>query len=743
MKIRQWAMLSFTAAFAIMALLSLLIWQMQAHTAQIRFTVATLDHLVSDFTELNNLANEYRLSRSARPKQQWFALYSEAMTHLDAIATGNKDRLLPIIRHDSEFLRGVFEELIKYHERSNATNDLVMTREVATAQFELRVRNLITNIETWRSEARHRSEADEATLVRLSIVSVIYWLVFISINTYLLGRRVLKPIARLRHGASIIGKGHLDHRVGLNSHDEMGDLSNSIDSMSRQLQLITTSRDALEKEIAERKRAEAELESYRRHLEELVAERTKELEQARDAAEAANRAKSIFLANMSHELRTPLNAILGFAQIMVRDERIPADERSNIATINRSGSHLLALINDVLEISRIEAGRTTVTIEAFDLPAALASVEEMIRLRADAKGLAFTVERSANLPRYVQGDIHHLRQVLLNLLGNAVKYTDRGRVDLNVSVLPDQNISFEVRDSGPGIAEEDQERIFKAFYQTSAGIAKGEGTGLGLTISREFVRLMGGELTAKSEVGKGSLFGFNIPLPIAQAVSYIAKSGQIEGLAAGQQAPRILVAEDKPDNQRVVGQLLKHIGCEVAIAANGQEAVELFQSWHPDLILMDMRMPVMDGYQATRAIRSLLGGDQFPIFALTASAFEEDKEQVLAAGCDLVLSKPIEAQRLFEVIGRALGLRFEYVEANSEVVPAIADLTSLPSEFRYELTQAAITLDKDGLQNIVNRLRLEYPGESELIANLAENFRFDRIQEILRKAEQINKTIGP
>lgn len=735
MRIRNWATLSFTAAFAIMTVLSLLIWQMQTHSARTRLTVTTLDHLVSDFTELDNLANEYRLTRSARPKQQWFALHAEALKNLDVLATHDNNRLLTIIRHDSEFLRGVFEDLIKYHEQSNATNDLIMTREVTTAQFALRIRNLITNIETWRSEARRLSEDEEATLVKLFITSVICWLVFICINTYLLGRRVLDPIIRLRHGAHIIGKGHLEHRVGLTSRDEMGDLSNSIDAMSQQLQRITTSRDTLEKEITERKKAEAELDVYRRHLEELVAERTRELEQARDAAEAANRAKSIFLANMSHELRTPLNAILGFTQIMARDDCIPEDERRNIATINRSGSHLLALINDVLEISRIEAGHTTINNEAFDLPATLTSVEEMIRVRAEAKGLTFIVERSADLPCYVQGDAHHLRQVLLNLLGNAVKYTDRGRIWLIVRVLPDRSIRFEVDDSGPGIAEEDQECIFKAFYQTATGIAKGEGTGLGLTISREFVRLMGGQLTVTSQLGKGSRFGFSIPLPITQALSYTAGSGQIVGLESGQPAPRILVAEDKPDNQQVVEQLLKQIGCEVAIAANGQAAVELFKSWHPHLILMDMRMPVMDGYQATRAIRSLLGGDKFPILALTASAFEEDKEQVLAAGCDEMLSKPIEAQHLFEAIERALGLRFKYAETGHAIALPIANLAALPYELRTKLTEFSIALDIDSLQIIVNRFRPEYPDEAELITKLAEEFRFDRILEILRETE--------
>lgn len=477
-----------------------------------------------------------------------------------------------------------------------------------------------------------------------------------------------------------------------------------------------------------RTQLEQELTNYQLHLEELVARRTAELAKAKDAAEAANRAKSLFLANMSHELRTPLNAILGFAQIMERDPRIPADERRNIATINRSGSHLLSLINNVLEISRIEAGRTQISREAFDLPATLTAVEEMIRVRADAKALDFVVERCADLPAYVVGDAHRLRQVLINLLGNAVKYTERGRIGLRVAMAGGDVVRFEVTDTGPGIPAEEQEHIFQAFYQTAGGIAKGEGTGLGLTISRQFVRLMDGDITLASQPGAGSSFAFAIPLPPTDAAPHVVSDARVVGLRAGQPSPRILVAEDHPDSQQVVEQLLSQVGCQVRIAANGQLAVDLFQTWHPQLVLMDMRMPVMDGYQATRAIRALPGGDRVPIVALTASAFEEDRDLVLEAGCTEMVKKPIEQNRLFEVIGRLLGLHFEYAEA--ALAAAKVDLSALPVATREELAKAAVVLDKEATLAIVARMRSAHPAEADLVADLALGYRFDKIEAL-------------
>lgn len=386
---------------------------------------------------------------------------------------------------------------------------------------------------------------------------------------------------------------------------------------------------------------------------------------AKMAAESANRAKSVFLSNMSHELRTPLNAILGFAQIMERDPALSESHRRELGTINRSGRHLLSLINDVLEIARIEAGRTAMQSEAFNLEATLTPVEEMIRVRAEAKGLSLAVERHGDLPPYVMGDPHHLRQVLINLLGNAVKYTEKGSITLRVTAL-EGSIRFEIIDTGPGISQEDQQKIFTAFYQTELGIAKGEGTGLGLTISREYVRLLGGVLTVQSEPGKGSVFGFTLPLPAAEAPQLLVQRGRVVGLEPGQPEYRILIVEDEPANREVLSILLGKAGFQVRQAEDGRQAVEQFQSWQPHFIWMDMKMPVMDGYDATRAIRALPGGDAVKIAALTASAFLEDRGRILAAGCDEMATKPLEEDKLFAVMGRLLGLQYLHADADAE-----------------------------------------------------------------------------
>jgi PAS domain S-box-containing protein len=420
-------------------------------------------------------------------------------------------------------------------------------------------------------------------------------------------------------------------------------------------------------DITERKQDEVELEQHRHHLEELVAARTQELAQARDAAESANRMKSAFLANMSHELRTPLNAILGFAQLMERDTRIPADRRGNLATINRSGKQLLALINDVLEISRIEAGRLTLQPAICELHELLTGLAEVVDFRARNKGLCMSMTLAPDLPRFIELDAGKLRQILLNLLTNAVKYTEQGGIELSAKaeIAGDRaTLQFSVQDTGVGIAAEDLQRIFQPFYQTTYGVRLGEGTGLGLTICHEYATLMGGRLSVESELQGGSCFQLSLPVKLAKAPASAAPAlGRVLGLAPEQPPCRVLVAEDDPDSRQLLMEILLRAGFHVRAAVNGAEAVSAFQEWSPQFIWMDMRMPVLDGYAATRKIRALPGGDAVRIVALTASAFREDHAGILAAGCNGVISKPLVEEQLFEQMGRQLGLRYRYEEA--------------------------------------------------------------------------------
>ena len=483
-----------------------------------------------------------------------------------------------------------------------------------------------------------------------------------------------------------------------------------------------------------RTRLEKELATYRLHLEELVAQRTVELAKAKEVAETANRAKTVFLANMSHELRTPLNAILGFAQMMERDARIPDDERQNLQTINRSGRHLLTIINEVLEITRIEAGRLSLQPEACDLHQLVASAGEILALRARDKGLSLNVEIAPSLPHFVITDAGKLRQILLNLLGNAVKYTERGHIRLAASAeihAAQAAMTFLVTDTGVGIAANEHKSIFEPFYQTEAGIAVGEGTGLGLTISRSYARLLGGDLSVASLPGQGSSFCLTLTAPVSEAVEVKAMHhGHVLGLAPGQHPYRVLVAEDDADSRRLLESILLQAEFEVRIAENGQQAVTLFQAWHPDFIWMDIRMPVMNGFEAVKRIRALPGGHEVKIAALTASVFLESRKDILASGCDGVLAKPLDEEKLFALMGELLGLRYRYAEAGPEEISSAsetADFSELPEPIRQRLRDAATQLDIMDVLQIADELESAYPEAAKRVRELVNGFDFDAI----------------
>ncbi|HEY1016384.1 MAG TPA: ATP-binding protein, partial [Herpetosiphonaceae bacterium] len=380
----------------------------------------------------------------------------------------------------------------------------------------------------------------------------------------------------------------------------------------------------------------------------LLREARDDADRARLAAEEANQAKSVFLANMSHELRSPLNAILGFAQVMGRSAQLDAEQREHVGIIRRSGEHLLALINQVLDLSKIEANRMALHERDLDLHQLLDDLEDMFALRAEEKKLQLLFERDPATPRYVRGDDLKLRQVLINLLNNALKFTAEGGVALRVAPLADgaapgsSRLRFEIEDTGPGIAAEELGTLFEAFTQTASGRQAQEGTGLGLPISSRFVQLMGGEIQVRSEPGRGSVFSFEIDAARATAADLAARPArrQVTGLAPGQERPRILVADDKWNNRQLLIRLLAPLGFEVREAEDGLQAVELWEEWEPHLIWMDMRMPRLSGYDAATRIKSTTKGQAVVIVALTASTLEEERAMVLSAGCDEFLRKP-------------------------------------------------------------------------------------------------------
>ena len=476
-----------------------------------------------------------------------------------------------------------------------------------------------------------------------------------------------------------------------------------------------------------------------------------ELMKSQETAEVANRAKSQFLASMSHELRTPLNAILGFSQVMARNSSITPEQKEYIEIINRSGEHLLELINDVLSMSKIEAGQITLNESRFNFYNLLNSLKEMLQLKAHSKGLKLIFEFDYDLPQYIQTDEAKLRQVLINFLGNAIKFTQQGTVTLRVRSLGDNHVAgdeksqlyFEIADTGPGISDSEIPTLFKPFVQTETGRKSMQGTGLGLPISQQFVRIMGGDIAVESLLGKGTTFTFNVQVNLVTASDEPEKSStkKVIALEAGQQIYRILIVEDIVENRQLLIELLKPLGFEIREATNGEEGIALQLTWKPHLILMDMVMPVMDGYEATRLIKQTPQGQETIIIALTASAFEEQQQVILSTGCDDFIYKPFREDVLFDKIAHHLKLRYIYEEEKSSnsVSPLIPpkiltaeDLSVMPIQWVADLYQAALCVDDCRLIALIEQIPENEESLAKILTDLVDNFRIDIIIDLIQ-----------
>jgi PAS domain S-box-containing protein len=475
-----------------------------------------------------------------------------------------------------------------------------------------------------------------------------------------------------------------------------------------------------------------------------------DLQEAKQSAESASVAKGHFLASMSHELRTPLNAILGFTQLMARDESIQPTQRNYLNIIQNSGEHLLQLINDVLDLSKIEAGRMPLHETSFDLYELLTVLESMFRLKATAKNLQLRVERSPEVPQGIIADEVKLRQILINLLNNALKFTPNGGVRLSVNRLDPLTegvksnaeilLSFVVADTGVGIPQTQLEQIFEAFEQTEAGRQAPEGTGLGLSICRKFTSLMRGSLTITSELGQGSTFQLTLPIKQFEADSRIPPSSnrRVIGLAPDQPEYRILVVEDRWESRYLLVKLLEDTGFQVREAQNGAEAVDVWRQWQPHLIWMDMRMPVLDGYEATQQIKSDLSGQATIIIALTASALEDEQSAILSAGCDDFVHKPFQETTIFAKLSEYLGVSYQYqalepssLQESSDSRLSVAELqhyfSIMSSAWIADLYHAATLADNDLLAELIQKIPAEHPAFSQALTNLIDDFDYNQM----------------
>jgi signal transduction histidine kinase/DNA-binding response OmpR family regulator len=558
-------------------------------------------------------------------------------------------------------------------------------------------------------------------------------------------RWVITPIHQLHQAAQNIAQGNWQQNINITTdrQDELGQLTNSFNFMANQLQESFQALSA----------SRSQLEIYSQTLELQVADRTAELVTAKEKAEVANQAKSTFLANMSHELRSPLNAILGFAQLMAREDSLNHDQKENIEIISHSGEHLLSLINNILSLSKIESGRTTVNLQSCNLINLLNDLESMFCLTVQAKGLNLVFEKSSSLPNYIWTDAVKLRQILINLISNAIKFTNVGEIVVQAQSAPLYNrdnqrqivkITFNVSDTGVGIAPAELTQLFQPFVQTESGIKSETGTGLGLAISQKFAQIMGGDIAVKSILDVGTTFTLAIQAELSDANMDLIDSNsndQIIGIVPNQRQYKILIVDDKKFNRLLLLKLLQPFGFLLQEAEDGKEAINIWENWQPHLIFLDLWMPVCDGYQVIKYIKEkeVASVEPTKIVAVTASVLEQERNSVFQAGFDDFVQKPFSQANILQVLNKYLGVQFIHhsEEDNTHNTKPLFlqpdDLLVMSKDWLNNLEKATLQLDDYLILSLLEEIPDQYFLLRQGLQNLVLEFRFDQILDLIEK----------
>ena len=581
-------------------------------------------------------------------------------------------------------------ELMHSNEYHEAKIRIMQPLDVFYKAFEKRTKEKV-------DEARDILKEQEFNVNAVVLLSIVLFI----LSFFIILFRIIYPIDNLRDVMLKLSKNDMEVELEKNKFDdEVGDMIGAVEIFKENTQKLITSEHQIKLAMQE--------------------------------ATTANKAKSIFLARMSHELRTPLNAILGFTNILKKSMNASNEEKENLNIIKRSADHLLSIINEILELSKIEAGKMELSPKEFNFYELIKDIENLFATRCQSKGLDFSVQISKNLPKYIKADVQRLRQILINLLGNSLKFTQKGEIKL-VIYETHNKIFFELKDSGIGISKENLEKVFKPFVQVKQDNYTEQGTGLGLAITKELITLMGGNIYVKSEVNVGTQFYFSINYEKVEEKNFIQKDEikQIVGVKNENFTKTILVVDDIKENRDLIVLLLNLYGFKTLQASSGFEALELFEKEKIDLIFMDILMENLDGLETTKQIRSKKNGKDIPIITLSANVYDEDKKEALSSGADDFLPKPVEEKDILLILQKYLKIELEYEnEGNKDKIDMKDEIKSLPKEFIEKLEQMALNMDNEGILTLLNDYEVTV-GLQNYIKILVDEFKYQELISFL------------